>query len=70
MEEEFMWDLLSKDHGNGGHSRFSQHYAGLAFDVGQNLSAARKNRNAKPCNKLWNMELCGTCKPYTALGSF
>ena len=26
----------------GGHSRLSQHYAGLAFDAGQNLDSARK----------------------------
>lgn len=31
----------------GGHSRLSQHYAGLAFDVGQNLSSARKSNNEK-----------------------
>jgi len=27
----------------GGHSNLSQHYAGLAFDVGQNLSEAGRN---------------------------
>ena len=27
----------------GGHSRLSQHYAGLAFDAGQNLNESRKS---------------------------
>ena len=31
----------------GGHGRLSQHYAGLAFDVAQNLSESRKNCYAK-----------------------
>ena len=31
----------------GGHSNFSQHYAGLAFDVGQTLSSSRRRA-------LWN----------------
>lgn len=32
----------------GGHGRQSQHYAGVAFDVGQALSAAQRNR-------IWNI---------------
>ena len=31
----------------GGHSNQSQQYAGLAFDVGQNLSSSRKKSNEK-----------------------
>ena len=31
----------------GGHSNQSQHYAGLAFDVGQNLNSSRKKSNEK-----------------------
>lgn len=42
----------------GGHSRLSQHFAGLAFDVGQNLNEARQNNNEKFSCKFWYMELC------------
>ena len=40
----------------GGHSNFSQHYAGLAFDVGQNLSEAGRNemRNLAINSGIWN----------------
>ncbi len=32
----------------GGHGRQSQHYAGVAFDVGQSLSSSQRNR-------IWNV---------------
>lgn len=40
----------------GGHSNLSQHYAGLAFDVGQNLDEAGRNamRNLAISSRIWN----------------
>lgn len=40
----------------GGHSNLSQHYAGLAFDVGQNLSETERNsmRNLAISSGIWN----------------
>lgn len=40
----------------GGHSITSQHYAGLAFDVGQNLNAEQRNtmRNLAISSGIWN----------------
>ncbi|MBR2290428.1 MAG: peptidoglycan-binding protein, partial [Clostridia bacterium] len=40
----------------GGHSRLSQHYAGLAFDVGQNLSQSGRTtlRNLAASSGIWN----------------
>ena len=40
----------------GGHSNLSQHYAGLAFDVGQNLDATQRNamRNLAISSGIWN----------------
>lgn len=40
----------------GGHSNLSQHYAGLAFDVGQNLSTSARNsmRNLAISSGIWN----------------
>lgn len=40
----------------GGHGKFSQHYAGLAFDVGQNLNEAARNemRNLAVNSGIWN----------------
>ena len=40
----------------GGHSNLSQHYAGLAFDVGQNLTTAQRNvmRNLAISSGIWN----------------
>lgn len=40
----------------GGHSNFSQHYAGLAFDVGQNLNESGRNemRNLAISSRIWN----------------
>lgn len=40
----------------GGHGRLSQHYAGLAFDVGQNLDEAGRNamRNLAVSSMIWN----------------
>lgn len=40
----------------GGHGTLSQHYAGLAFDVGQNLSATARNsmRNLAISSGIWN----------------
>ncbi len=40
----------------GGHSNLSQHYAGLAFDVGQNLNEAQRNemRNLAISSRIWN----------------
>lgn len=40
----------------GGHGILSQHYAGLAFDVGQNLSNVGRNemRNLAISSKIWN----------------
>ncbi|MCI8384432.1 MAG: peptidoglycan-binding protein [Clostridia bacterium] len=47
MGGQFQWDLLLKDLMKGGHGNQSQHYAGVAFDVGQTLSSSQRNR-------LWN----------------
>lgn len=40
----------------GGHGNLSQHYAGLAFDVGQNLSSSERNsmRNLAISSGIWN----------------
>ena len=40
----------------GGHGNQSQHYAGVAFDVGQTLSASRRNalRNSASSSGLWS----------------
>lgn len=40
----------------GGHGLLSQHYAGLAFDVGQNLNANERNsmRNLAISSGIWN----------------
>lgn len=40
----------------GGHGTLSQHYAGLAFDVGQNLSTQQRNtmRNLAISSGIWN----------------
>lgn len=40
----------------GGHGNLSQHYAGLAFDVGQNLDEAGRNsmRNLAINSGIWN----------------
>lgn len=40
----------------GGHSNLSQHYAGLAFDVGQNLNNTERNamRNLAINSGIWN----------------
>lgn len=54
----------------GGHSRLSQHYAGLAFDAGQNLSSSRKKQYEKFGFKLWNLELCRASFTNTIMGSF
>lgn len=41
--------------GEGGHAQQSQHYAGTAFDVGQNLAAATRNqmRNLAISSRIW-----------------
>ena len=40
---------------NGGHGTQSQHYAGVAFDVGQNLSNSQRAvlRNSASSSGLW-----------------
>ena len=40
---------------NGGHGTQSQHYAGVAFDVGQNLTNAQRSvlRNSASNSGLW-----------------
>ena len=40
----------------GGHGNLSQHFAGLAFDVGQNLSGSERNsmRNLAISSGIWN----------------
>lgn len=40
----------------GGHGNLSQHYAGLAFDVGQNLNTSQRNymRNLAISSGIWN----------------
>lgn len=40
----------------GGHGNLSQHYAGLAFDAGQNLDEAGRNamRNLAVSSRIWN----------------
>ena len=70
MEEEFLLDLLLKDLGRDGHSRLSQHYAGLAFDAGQNLSASRKGKYEKFSFNFWYLELRGTSEFDAELGTF
>ena len=54
----------------GGHSRLSQHYAGLAFDAGQNLSASRKSEYEKFSVEFWDLELCRASKSYAYMGAF
>ena len=57
-----------KDHGNGGHGSQSQHYAGVAFDTGQRLSTAQRNRLWNTANSSRSMDLCRTTKFNTYLG--
>ena len=55
MEDQYMQVLHLKDHMNGGHGTQSQHYAGVAFDVGQNLSNSQRAvlRNSASSSGLW-----------------
>ena len=54
----------------GGHGSQSQHYAGTAFDVGQKWTNAQRAvlRNSAQNSRI--MELCGTTKYITNLGTF
>lgn len=47
MVGRYQLDLHSKDHMRVGHSNQSQHYAGVAFDVGQTLTSSQRR-------VLWN----------------
>ena len=53
----------------GGHGTTSQHYAGVSFDVGQNVSSTERVRirDAAVATKAW---LCGTHQHDAALGAF
>lgn len=42
----------------GGHGSQSQHYAGVAFDSGQTLSNAQRNRLWNTANSSRSMDLC------------
>lgn len=45
-----------EDHGSGGHGLQSQHFAGVAFDVGQRLTNAQRTaiRNVAISSGVWN----------------
>ena len=55
-ENQFLLDLLSKDVGKVDIGNQSQHYAGTAFDVGQNLSYSGRvaMRNLAASSRIWN----------------
>lgn len=54
----------------GGHGSQSQHYAGVAFDVGQTLSNIQRNRLWNTANSSRSMDLCRTTKINSYLGTF
>ena len=56
MEGQYLSVLLSKDLGKEAIGDRSQHYAGTAFDVGQNLTytARLDMRNLASSSKIWN----------------
>ncbi len=56
MLNQYLWVLHLKDHGKGDIGTLSQHYAGLAFDVGQNLSEEGRIdlRNRAANSGIWN----------------
>ena len=56
MEDQFLWDLLLKDRGKEDILGQSQHYAGVAFDVGQTLSNTQRTaiRNTARNSGAWN----------------
>ena len=53
----------------GGHGSQSQHYAGVAFDVGQRLSNSERNRLWNTANNSRSVDICGTTEFNTNLGS-
>ena len=54
MESQYQSGLLLKD--QGGHGSQSQHYAGVAFDVGQKLTNSQRNtlRNSAINSGVWS----------------
>ena len=52
----------------GGHTGQSQHYAGVAFDVGQTLNNLERTRLRTTAITSRSMELCRTCISYPYLG--
>ena len=56
MENQFLLDLLLKDLGKEDILGQSQHYAGVAFDVGQTLSNTQRTaiRNTARNSGAWN----------------
>ena len=54
----------------GGHSTFSQHYAGVAFDVGQTLSAVRRTALWSSANSSGIWSYVEPLRINTNMGSF
>ena len=56
MEDLFLLDLHLRDAGKEDTGNQSQHYAGTAFDVGQNLSYSGRvaMRNLAASSRIWN----------------
>ncbi len=53
----------------GGHGNQSQHYAGVAFDVGQRLSNSERNRLWNTANNSRCVDICRTAKFNPYLGA-
>ena len=56
MVDQYMWGTPLEDLGREDTGQLSQHYAGFAFDVGQNLDEAGRNamRNLAINSGIWN----------------
>ena len=54
----------------GGHGNQSQHYAGVAFDVGQTLSDIQRNNLRNVAISSRSMVICRTCISNPYLGTF
>lgn len=53
----------------GGHGSQSQHYAGVAFDVGQRLSNGERNRLWNTANNSRSVDICRTTEINSNVGS-
>ncbi len=53
----------------GGHGSQSQHYAGVAFDVGQKLSNSQRNSLRNTASSSRCMDICRTSFTYTYMGT-